>query len=316
MTSASFRAGSRLQPGSRADNPPREEQNMNHHQLDPRQCLRIAAALAIALLLIHSAARAQEDDSATTACGKSIAACGCTITKSGTYTVTADLSSSQGTTAVGDCIAIKASNVILNTHQFSITGPGAGTSTGAGIDVLKDAGGAFIEVDSDLEDWKYGLEVQGKNTIADDAEYEDNLVGVFLNGATGANINDFDAPDNTVYGVWIRGGKDNQINCAGFDDNLGTGLYIGCHDDDTRGTKCKGVKPSSGNRIYDFNSDDNGDAGVVIDVGNGGTVLTDLTIEDNLGGVDSIDENQSCGTDQWINSGSDVFGVTSQSCIP
>jgi len=290
---------------------------MNHHRFEPRQCLRIAAALAIALLLIHGAARADEDlSSTTTACGTSIAACGCTITKSGTYMVTADLSSTQGTTAAGDCIAVKANNVILNSQQFSITGPGAGTSTGAGIDVLKNASGTFIEIDSKLEDWKYGLEVQGKNTIADDADYQDNVVGVFLNGATGANINDFEAPDNTVYGVWIRGGKDNQINCADFNGNTGTGLYIGCHDDDTRGTKCKGVKPSSGNRIYDFTSDDNGDAGFVIDVGNEGNVLTDLTIQDNSGGVDSIDENQNCGSDQWINNGSDRFGVTSQSCIP
>src|SRR5208283_269317 len=106
-------------------------------------------------------------------------ACGCTITKSGTYMVTADLSSTQGTTAAGDCIAVKANNVILNSQQFSITGPGAGTSTGAGIDVLKNASGTFIEIDSKLEDWKYGLEVQGKNTIADDADYQDNVVGVF-----------------------------------------------------------------------------------------------------------------------------------------
>ncbi len=76
------------------------------------------------------------------------------------------------------------------------------------------------------------------------------------------------------------------------------------------------MKSSSGNRIYDFSSEDNGDAGVVIDLGNEGNVLTDLTIRDNSGSVDSIDENSNCGTDQWINDGSDNFGVTSQSCIP
>ena len=158
--------------------------------------------------------------------------------------------------------------------------------------------------------------MDGKNTISDWVNSNGNVVGVFLNGATGANINDFNAEDNSVYGVWIRGGKGNQVNCASTDNNTGTGIYIGCHDDDTRGTKCAGVKPSSGNQIYDFNSDDNGDAGVVIDVGNEGNALSDLGITGNLGGVDSIDENPSCGTDQWINSGTDNFGVTSQSCIP
>ena len=284
---------------------------MNHHRLEPRQSLRIATALAIALLFFHGAASA-----ATTACSTSIAACGCTITKAGTYTVTASLSASGG-----DCIDIKASNVILNVQKKGITGPGSGTSTGAGIHVLKGSSGAFIEGGGGpgnitVSGWKYGLEVDGKNTISDWVNPRGNVVGVFLNGATGANINDFDADDNSVYGVWIRGGKGNQVNCASTDNNTGTGIYIGCHDDDTRGTKCAGVKPSSGNQIYDFNSDDNGDAGVVIDVGNEGNALSDLGITGNLGGVDSIDENPSCGTDQWFNAGGDDFGVTSQSCIP
>ncbi len=285
---------------------------MNRHQLEPRQWLRIAAALAIAVLLVHGAARAEDEASAaTTACGTSIAACGCTITKSGTYTLTSDLS---GTT--GDCIAIKASNVILNLDRHLITGPGSGTSTGAGIDVLKSSSGAFIEAYSNLSGWKYGLEVQGKNTIVDEGGYKDNVVGVFLDGATGANINDFLAVDNTVYGVWIRGGKGNQVNCFSAESNTKTGVYIGCHNDDTRGTTCAGAKPSSGNRIYDFQSKDNGDAGVVIDVGNEGNLITDAGISSNSGGTDSIDENPSCGTDQWMNGSYDNFGVTNASCIP
>src|ERR1035437_24991 len=290
---------------------------MNHHRLEPRHLLRIAAALAIALLLFHGAAQAQEVESANTpACGSSIAACGCRITTGGTYTVTGDLSG-----AAGDCIAIKANSVVLNIDKHSITGPGSGTSTGAGIHVLKSSSGAFIEggggpSDITASGWKYGLEVQGKNTISDYFNPHGNVVGIFLDGATGANINDFAAEDNSVYGVWIRGGKGNQINCFNSNNNTGTGLYIGCHNDDPRGTRCRGVKPSSGNRIYDFESESNGDAGVVIDVGNQGNVLTDLTIKNNTGGVDSIDKNPSCGTDRWMNNGSDNFGVTSQSCIP
>ncbi|HEY9158464.1 right-handed parallel beta-helix repeat-containing protein [Candidatus Binatus sp.] len=293
---------------------------MNRHQLQPRQWIRSAAALAVALLLFHGAARAQEEkaSASTTACGASIAVCGCTITKAGTYTVTADLSSGQGLTAAGDCIAIKASNAILDVHEYSVTGPGLGTSTGAGIDVLKSSSGAFIEGGGSVSSgWKYGLEVQGKNTISDWVEPDGNVVGIFLNGATGANINNFDAIDNSVYGVWIQGGKGNQVNAFASGSNTGTGVYIGCHDDDTHGTKCAGVKPSSGNRIYDFNAESNGDAGIVIDLGNEGNVITDVHISGNAGGVDSIDENPSCGTDQWIQERTTtVFGVTSQSCIP
>ena len=114
---------------------------MNHHRLESRQWLGVAAGLAIALMLVHGTARAEEEVSAaTTACGTSISACGCTITKAGTYTVTASLSASGG-----DCIDIKASNVILNVQKKGITGPGSGTSTGAGIHVLKSSSRAFIE---------------------------------------------------------------------------------------------------------------------------------------------------------------------------
>jgi hypothetical protein len=101
---------------------------MNRHQLEP--CRRIAAALATALLLVHGAARAEEGKSAITACDASISACGCTITKSGTYTLTANLSSTQGLTATGDCIDIKASNVILNGHNFNIIGPASNLTSG------------------------------------------------------------------------------------------------------------------------------------------------------------------------------------------
>jgi hypothetical protein len=172
-----------------------------------------SAAMFVVSTWIISPSLGRAQESKTTACATSIAACGCTITKTGTYTITADLSSTQGVTSAGDCIAIKASNVILNTKGHAITGPGSGTSTGAGIDVLKISSGAFIEANSNLDDWKYGLEVQGKNTIVDGSEEAHNVVGVFLNGATGANINDFEADNNTVYGVWIKGGKGNQVNC-------------------------------------------------------------------------------------------------------
>ena len=119
---------------------------------------------------------------------------------------------------------------------------------------------------------KYGLEVQGKNTIVDDARERDNVVGVFLDGATGANINDFEAGDNTVYGVWIRGGKGNQVNCFNTDDNTGTGVYIGCHDNDTVRDQMRGREVKFGeSNPTDFSSEDNGDAGVVIDLFNQGS---------------------------------------------
>ncbi|MGA6970300.1 MAG: hypothetical protein WBY93_01610 [Candidatus Binatus sp.] len=294
---------------------------MNTRQLEALRSQRIAGALALVLLLLVSgAAQATDSDSAKNACSTSITACGCTITKTGTYTVTANLSSTQGLTGAGDCIAIKANSVVLVLNGFSITGPGTGSSTGAGIDVLKDAKRDFIEGSTEggtlVTAWKYGLEVQGKNTISDDVFTSVNVVGVFLFKAAGANINDFELGGNSVYGIWIKGGKNNQVNCANTGGNE-TGVYIGCHGDDTRGTSCgSGSATSSGNRIYDFGSNDNSDAGIVIDVGNQNNVVTDVGVGGNTGGVDSIDENANCGTNRWVASGGTDFGVTSQACIP
>lgn len=283
---------------------------MNRHHFASRQYLRIAAALALALMLVHGAAWA----GSTASCGTSIAACGCTITTPGLYTVTANLSYTQGLTVAGDCIAISANKVTLNVNDYSIEGPGAGTSTGAGIDVLMTPSGAFIEgAGGEVYGWKYGLHVQGTNAASDYLYPWGNLVGVFIDGATGANINDFETGDNWVYGVWIRNGQGNQVNAFSTSYNGGTGVYIGCQDDDTRGTRCPGGTSSSGNRIYDCGSEYNSDAGVVIDVGNGQNVITDCSVEFNYGGVDSIDENSHCGSDTWFYGD---FGVTNQSCIP
>jgi len=65
--------------------------------------------------------------------GKTITACGCSITTAGVYTVEQDLTFAPG---VGDCIAIGAKNVALNLNGHNLTGPGK-ASTGAGIHLKK-----------------------------------------------------------------------------------------------------------------------------------------------------------------------------------
>jgi len=112
--------------------------------------LSLTIAVAGALLLIGATHPVQAQDTAAaavTACPATITACGCTITKTGTYVVTMALDAGQGLTGLSDCIDIKAKNVVLNVGDHNITGPGIGSSTGAGIHVLRSASGAFIEGD-------------------------------------------------------------------------------------------------------------------------------------------------------------------------
>src|SRR5579864_681265 len=68
------------------------------------------------------------------ACATTISKCGCAITKKGIYTVSADLSSSDGLTPDNDCIEIQTSNVIVNFGTHKLTGPG-GVNSDIGVDL-------------------------------------------------------------------------------------------------------------------------------------------------------------------------------------
>src|SRR5271168_65369 len=229
---------------------------MYRNQLASVRCRRIAGALALVVLLVGGVAHAADAPSATTSCSTSISSCGCTITSTDVYTLTQDISSTQGLTGAGDCIAIKASNVVLVLDGWLIEGPGSGISTGAGIDILKGSNRDVLEGATEggtaVVDWKYGVEVQGDHAISDDIDPDENVVGFYLFKTTGSNITDFDFGGNSHYGIWIKGGKNNQVNGGGTGENE-TGVYIGCHDDNTRGTSCGSGSPtSSGNRIYNM----------------------------------------------------------------
>src|SRR5207302_2777010 len=90
-------------------------------------------AMVIALcLLLGSSGVVSAKRVRTTPCGSRISSCGCTMEVGGLYTVTADLSASQGLTSRGACLDINDSNTTLNLKKFAVTGSG----TGIGIHIL------------------------------------------------------------------------------------------------------------------------------------------------------------------------------------
>ena len=280
--------------------------------------LGLAAGLAAALVVSTPMMRAEAAaEAAVTACSTTISSCGCTITATGVYLVNADLNSGQGLTGLSDCIDIKAKNVVLNVQGHDITGPGTMTSTGAGIHLLRSASGAFIEGDdTSVTAWNIGMEIDASNVITDWVQTQfDGQAGTFLNNTKNVNVNDFTTSHNLTYGVWIREGSHNQINCSNTNFNGKIGLYVGCHMDATHGTKCKGFGPSKNNRLFDHSTDNNGDAGIVIDIGNTGNVIGDFTSSGNGGALDSIDDNAGCDNDIWLAAGGN-YNRANQSCIP
>lgn len=272
-----------------------------------------------------------EADAAVTACVSPIASCGCTITKSGFYRLANDLTSAQGLTAKNGCIDIKASKVTLNAGKpitmgsfnggFDISGPGGGTPTGIGIHILKSSNKDFLELPDSIQGWDVGILVEGDNNIVEDFDATNNFsmssipngtAGVEINGGSNNNINDFTVGKNNNYGIWLRGASNNQINCSSTRENGNIGVYVGCSVDGPINGKCSpAVKPSNNNRIFDHTSSNNGKYGVVIDLGNTGNIVTDLTAKSN-GTMDLLDENASCDHNQWFFI---TFNTASPGCI-
>lgn len=303
---------------------------------------RLKMNLRVGVVVVASAAtmfawalsvRAQEaqTDAAVTACVSPIAACGCTITKSGFYLLANDLLSSQGMTAKNGCIDIKASKVVLNTAKpntggmtnggFNLTGPGGTTPTGIGIHILKGSNKNFIELPSRVEGWDVGILVEGNSNIVEDfnaarsfssTAIPNGTAGVEINGGSNNNINDFTVGKNNNYGIWLRGASNNQINCSNTDENGNIGVYVGCSINGPINGKCSPkVPPSKNNQIYDHSAFNNAKYGVVIDLGNTGNIVTDLNASSN-GTMDLLDENANCDSNRWF---FNSFDTASPECI-
>src|SRR5215475_11715510 len=181
-----------------------------------------ARAIAVTLPLVLGLASFAHSQG----CDNSITACGCTITRTGTYNVNGALFSSQGLTRKGDCIDVSAANVVLLLNKNDITG---GSKTGSAIRVLPTAPGTFVAgSNASLTGWDTAVNVQGNRALVKDVVASDNgtagfqldqssnsvidsvqsgangVAGIVVRGGGANQLSDFDAFGNTVYGVWVR----------------------------------------------------------------------------------------------------------------
>ena len=256
------------------------------------------AVSAMLLLLVAAVANAQN-------CSTSITACGCTIHSAGTYTVNADLTASQGLTALGGCIDVNANNVNLLTNGYNITG--AGTGTGIGIHLLSGRNTIFLSAAgpqstyTTISGWQYGVESQA-HTVTSEAFYLDgNSTGLLLKGAQSNIFGEFGASGNTVYGVWIWGGSANQIAYSGVWDNGVAGMYIGCKANGPNGPACSGSgNNSTGNFVFGVVSYTTAaeSYGLAVQSGNTANTLVDNQFYSNT--VDDLfDGNASGSSNMW-----------------
>ena len=284
---------------------------------------RVAPAIVIflmSMMLWHSAfAQDLEADAKVTACSNPITSCGCTITKPGLYEIPAPLLSSQGLTALGDCIDIRASRVVLeavetmnstSTTMSVLIGPGGEAPTGIGIHILKGSNYDFVEMSAAFG-WDVGVMVEGNNnTIQSFFSMGNATAGLELNNAKNNTIADLFAFQNLNYGLWIRQSTNNQVSFSVFENNTKVGLYVGCSDSASFSEQCNGVRASNGNQIYEVSTNSN-NYGIVIDSGNAKNIVTNNFSSGNSTD-DQFDANNNCDDNRWL---LNRFSSSNLSCI-
>jgi hypothetical protein len=254
-----------------------------------------------------------------------------TIKTPGTYQLTQAINAS----ASGDCIVIKAGNVILNLHNFNLIGT---TGSLAGIHVMPKAGNVFIEGDgANITGFTNGVEIEGANNSMEHLAAGGNSAnGVWLHRATGANVArlfcdnngiagllldhsnrcrviDVEAGSNGQYGMWLMGSSSNFIQLFQLDDN-NVELYLGCSPTGPSGTKCNPGPQSSNNRIF---GGIGGLAiwapvfGLAIDLGSVGNRIIGNDFQNDTS-QDLFDNNPNCGTNLWF---ANRFTKADPSCI-
>jgi len=256
-------------------------------------------------------------------CGHSITSCGCTITTGGDYVVNANLSSTQGLTALGGCVDIKAANTKLFLNGYNVSG---GVSTSAiGVHVLPAAKYTVIEETNAtnlagnkhnfVQNWTYGIKSDADNVIIDVDSIQFNGVGIFLNKTYNNRIVGGNESFNKQYGIWIVGGNSNQVN-ASFSEYDGiAGIYVGCSLTGPSGTPCLPAEASTGNVIYSYTSEDFEQPaqpyGVVLELNSVRNTVMASSSGTHLQ-FDLFDGNSSCADNVWV---ANFFGTVNQSCI-
>jgi uncharacterized repeat protein (TIGR01451 family) len=246
---------------------------------------------------------------AQTSCSRSITSCGCTITERGVYSVDADLSASQGLTALNGCIDINAEHTDLFLNYHSISGDKAGT--GIGIHVLPAAKYAFLFFQSTylfdpgikaVSGWRFGIESEADNVIIAAPNTTDNSTGILLKGTYDNKLSGESTTgtiNNSAYGIWIVGGNSNQVDLYTSQGNGIAGIYVGCSATGPTGTPCPSGQASSGNVIYD-NSDNGTNQlyGVVLEAGSLRNTVMNTSIASNTR-FDAFDGNAHCANNLW-----------------
>ncbi|HVN90106.1 MAG TPA: hypothetical protein VMT61_09860 [Candidatus Binataceae bacterium] len=281
--------------------------------------LAVALGGVIALAGFGGHAFAQDAGDAAkgkaTACVDPIISCGCTITKKGVYHVTKDLNSTQPLTPAGNCLEVKASNVVLDLEAHAITGPGvaaANNNTGiyinAGSPYLTLTGGSPTGGTSLISGWSVGVGSDSNLGTISDIETDLNDVGIELLHSTSNNVTFWGAYDNIDVGLWVRQGQKNYIAYGDAGNSISpatqkVGILVGCGATATAaGVNCSGKSAGKSvqNNIQYAYVNDNTFYGIALDTNATGNVVISIQGVSNITD-DLFDSNAACDSNDWLN---------------
>jgi parallel beta-helix repeat protein len=253
-----------------------------------------------------------------TPCGSVISSCGCTIQLAGLYTVTANLSASQGLTSRGACLDINETNATLDLKNFAVTGAGAGI----GIHILPGAYGVTVlgsQCCATVTGWNIGLQVdEDKADIAFVDVESSASAGILITGNINSQIWEVRSNGNGGAGVLITGKGDNHIFQSSFSHNkYGVWLEGSSRnriENSTANENGDGILIDSASRfnhVLSCDASDNSAVGIIVNSGGAKNTIGYNHAATN-GRVDAEDDNSGCDTNVWFE---DVFGTVSQNCI-
>ena len=188
-------------------------------------CAGMTAIVAKMLALALAPSRATAG-----ACPLAIVKCGCTISKSGTYTLAGASPMKSG---AGTCVDIKVSNVTLSGVGTLIQGPGANTSAiGVHVDIHAKRGVILESVEA--KNFGQGILIEGTNVTVQDGATSFNNKGTVVNGvhallieqssyrdgAAGIEVND------TAKNFGMMSGTANEATGAGIELNGVSGAVL------------------------------------------------------------------------------------------
>jgi len=251
------------------------------------------------LILVATLAPAQSNPAGPNRCASEISSCGCTITRTGTYTVTGDLNADQSNAP--NCIEITADHSILNLKGHTVTGNGNGRGiwihdTADHVVIQGADESTFVRMPDDdpCAPPNSQAAMNGWNVaIQDDADYAmiqlfksiggsaddpngNRTAGILMNGVTGSVAADFNACYNGTAGVIIRNSSGAKLFNLTANNNHSSGVWLNSTNGSNIDTASLGnngsygiwLMISSNNVVNDYGTSNNGDTGTLIGCGN------------------------------------------------